>query len=85
MTTKGSGADRRARAAAMIGLLCLAAGCGETNRDVEPPPEVTVATTVGVAWYLSRARAERRWRAAVARPSSWAASPRSSSGGASGP
>ena len=44
-----------------------------------------LATTVSVTWYLSRARAERRWRAAGARPSSWAASPRSSSGGGSVP
>jgi hypothetical protein len=44
-----------------------------------------LATIVSVTWYLSRARAERRWQAAVARPSSRAASPRSSSGGGSGP
>jgi hypothetical protein len=44
-----------------------------------------VATTVSVTWYLSRARAERRWRTAVAGPSSEAASPRSTAGGDSGP
>jgi hypothetical protein len=44
-----------------------------------------VATTVGVTWYVSRARAECRGRDTVGRTSSWAASPRSSSGSGSGP
>jgi RND family efflux transporter MFP subunit len=47
MTVKMSEAAYKARAAAMIGLLGLAAGCGETNKYVEPPPpEVTVAKPV---------------------------------------
>ena len=47
MTVKMSEAPYKARAAAMIGLLGLAAGCGETNKYVEPPPpEVTVAKPV---------------------------------------
>jgi RND family efflux transporter MFP subunit len=47
MTAKISAAGFRARAAAMIGLFGVAAGCGETNKYVEPPPpEVTVATPV---------------------------------------
>jgi RND family efflux transporter MFP subunit len=40
-------ADNRARAAAIICLVGLAAGCGDTNRYVEPPPpEVTVEKPV---------------------------------------
>ena len=47
MTVKMSEAAYKARAVAMIGLLGLAAGCGETNKYVEPPlPEVTVAKPV---------------------------------------
>ncbi len=47
MTAKMCGAGRRARAAAIIGLFGLTAGCSETNKYVEPPPpEVTVAKPV---------------------------------------
>jgi RND family efflux transporter MFP subunit len=47
MTAKMCGAGRRARAAAIIGLFGLTAGCSETNKYVEPPPpEVTVTQPV---------------------------------------
>ena len=47
MTAKMCGAARRARAASIIALFGLTAGCTETNKYVEPPPpEVTVAKPI---------------------------------------
>ena len=47
MISKTFAVGVRLPSAALIGLLGLAAGCGETNKYVEPPPpEVTVANPV---------------------------------------
>jgi hypothetical protein len=48
-----------------IGWLWLSAADGPTSKAVSLVAVQALAALVGVAWYLPRALAERRWRAAL--------------------
>ena len=48
-----------------IGWLWLSSADGPAGRAVSQSAVLALAALVGVAWYLPRARTERRWRAAL--------------------
>jgi hypothetical protein len=54
-------------ALALIGWLWLIWAGDSTWQGVSLAAVVAPVTLVGIPWYLSRARAERRWRAALDR------------------
>src|SRR5271166_5779271 len=50
-----------------IGWLCFSSAGGAPWKAVSLVVILAVAAVAGVAWYLPRARTERRWRAALHR------------------
>ena len=51
----------------LVAWLCLFSADGPAWRAVSLVAVLALAGLAGVAWYLPRARAERRWRAALDR------------------
>jgi high-affinity Fe2+/Pb2+ permease len=51
--------------AGLIGWLLFVWGDASAWRAVSLAAVLALAALVGITWYLSRARAERRWRAAL--------------------
>ena len=51
--------------AGLIGWLWFVAAPGTAWKAVSLAAVLALAALVGITWYLSRARAERRWRAAL--------------------
>jgi uncharacterized membrane protein YqjE len=49
----------------LIGWLCFVAATDSAWRAVSLAAVLALAALVAVTWHLSRARAERRWRAAL--------------------
>ena len=49
----------------LIGWLCFVSAVDSPWRAVSLAVVLALAALVGITWYLSRARAERRWRAAL--------------------
>ena len=49
----------------LIGWLLFVSAADPAQRAVALAAVLAVAALVGITWYLSRARAERRWRAAL--------------------
>jgi hypothetical protein len=49
----------------LIGWLLFLSAADPARRAVSLAAVLAVAGLVGITWYLSRARAERRWRAAL--------------------
>ena len=49
----------------LIGWLLFVSAADSARRAVSLAAVLAVAALVGITWYLSRARAERRWRAAL--------------------
>ncbi len=49
----------------LIGWLLFVSATDSAWRAVSLAAALAVAALVGITWYLSRARAERRWRAAL--------------------
>ena len=49
----------------LIGWLWFVAAPGTAGKAVSLAAVLALAALVGITWYLSRARAERRWRAAL--------------------
>jgi hypothetical protein len=49
----------------LIGWLWFASAADSAWRAVSLAAVLAVAVLVGITWYLSRARADRRWRAAL--------------------
>lgn len=51
----------------LVGWLCLTFGGHPTWRDISLAGLPAIAALLGGPWYVSRVRAERRWRAALDR------------------
>jgi small-conductance mechanosensitive channel len=49
----------------LIGWLLFVSAADSAWRAVSLAAALAIAALVGITWYLSRARAERRWRAAL--------------------
>ena len=49
----------------LIGWLLFVAAADSAWRAVSLAAALAIVALVGITWYLSRARAERRWRAAL--------------------
>jgi hypothetical protein len=49
----------------LIGWLLFVSAAGSAWKAVALVALLALASLVGLKWYLSRARAERRWRAAL--------------------
>ena len=49
----------------LIGWLCFVSAADSAWRGVSLTAIVALAALVSITWFLSRARAERRWRAAM--------------------
>ena len=49
----------------LIGWLCFVSAADSAWRAVSLAAVLALAALVGITWYLSRVRAERRWRAAL--------------------
>jgi len=49
----------------LIGWLLFVSAADSARRAVSLAAVLAVAALVGITWYLSRVRADRRWRAAL--------------------
>jgi hypothetical protein len=49
----------------LIGWLLFVSAADSASRAVSLAAVLVLAALAGITWYLSRARAERRWRAAL--------------------
>src|SRR5690349_5294422 len=49
----------------LIGWLLFVSAADSARRAVSLAAVLALAAVVGITWYLSRARADRRWRAAL--------------------
>src|ERR1700730_6589038 len=49
----------------LIGWLCFVSAADSAWRAVSLAAVLALAALVGITWYLSRVRAERRWRASL--------------------
>jgi membrane protein YdbS with pleckstrin-like domain len=49
----------------LIGWLCFVSAADSAWRTVSLAAVLALAALVGITWYLSRVRADRRWRAAL--------------------
>ena len=63
----------------LIGLLLFVSAADSASRAVSLAAVLVLAGLVGIMWHLSRARADRRWRAALDAYAKWEQTKRTNS------